>query len=171
MFAPRSCARKDRVNWLVSALYGASSISCVSAAAMLALARTSAAATIDIVAKRRGLEKGIVILVIPLDIADLGKSLYKGQLVDLGNPHDASEQQFSLAQQGITGMYLLPLVCGGGSYPRYVVAAGDPNQVVNASMSPCRVWSPTQATYPSGRINTAVGAVITPSAGSSHAPT
>ena len=45
-----------------------------------------------------------------------------------------------------------------------------PNQVVSASASPCSVRSPTQATYPSGRINTAVGAVTAPSAGSSHAP-
>ncbi len=32
------------------------------------------------------------------------------------------------------------------------------------------VRSPIQATYPSGRINTAVGAVTAPIAGSSHAP-
>jgi Ribbon-helix-helix protein, copG family len=50
-------------------------------------------------------------------------------------------------------------------------AVGAPNQVVSASMSPGWVRSPTQATYPSGRINTAVGAVTDPSAGSSHAPT
>lgn len=50
-------------------------------------------------------------------------------------------------------------------------AVGGPNQVVRASASPSWVRSPTQATYPSGRINTAVGAVTAPSAGSSHAPT
>ena len=33
------------------------------------------------------------------------------------------------------------------------------------------VRSPTQATYPSGRINTALGAATVPSAGSSHGPT
>ena len=49
-------------------------------------------------------------------------------------------------------------------------AAGGPNQVVSASASPGSVTSPTQATYPSGRINTAAGAVTAPSAGSSHAP-
>jgi hypothetical protein len=49
-------------------------------------------------------------------------------------------------------------------------AAGGPNQVVSASASPSWVPSPTQATYPSGRINTAVGAVTAPSAGSSHVP-
>ena len=47
-------------------------------------------------------------------------------------------------------------------------AAGGPNQVVSASGSPGSVVSPTQATYPSGRTNTAVGAVTSPSAGSSH---
>src|SRR5215210_7284068 len=39
-------------------------------------------------------------------------------------------------------------------------AVGGPNQVLSASSgSPSSVSSPTQATYPSGRINTAVGAV------------
>jgi hypothetical protein len=52
---------------------------------------------------------------------------------------------------------------------RYV-AVGGPNQVVSASASPGWVRSPTQATYPSGRINTAMGAVTVPSAGSSHVP-
>ena len=47
---------------------------------------------------------------------------------------------------------------------------GGPNQVVSASASPRWVRSPTQATYPSGLIKTAVGAVTAPSAGSSHAP-
>jgi hypothetical protein len=41
-------------------------------------------------------------------------------------------------------------------------AAGGPNQVVSASASPRWVRSPTQATYPSGRINTAVGDVTPP---------
>ena len=49
-------------------------------------------------------------------------------------------------------------------------AVGGPNQVVSASASPCWVTSPTHATYPSGRISTAVGAVTAPSAGSSHTP-
>jgi hypothetical protein len=49
-------------------------------------------------------------------------------------------------------------------------AVGGPNQVVSASASPSWVRSPTQATYPSGRINTAIGAVTAPSAGSSHVP-
>lgn len=49
-------------------------------------------------------------------------------------------------------------------------AGGGPNQVVKASASPCCLRSPTHATYPSGRINTAVGAETTPTAGSSHAP-
>jgi hypothetical protein len=53
------------------------------------------------------------------------------------------------------------------SYP----AVGGPNQVVSASAGPSWVRSPTQATYPSGRINTAAGAVTAPSAGSSHVPT
>jgi hypothetical protein len=53
---------------------------------------------------------------------------------------------------------------------RYV-AVGGPNQVLSASASSGWVRSPTQATYPSGRINTAVGAVTAPSAGSSHGPT
>ena len=53
---------------------------------------------------------------------------------------------------------------------RYV-AVGGPNQVVSASGSPGWVRSSTQPTYPSGRINTAVGAVTSPSTGSSHGPT
>jgi hypothetical protein len=44
-------------------------------------------------------------------------------------------------------------------------AVGGPNQVVSASASPSWVRSPTQATYPSGRINAAVGAVTAPGAG------
>ena len=40
--------------------------------------------------------------------------------------------------------------------------------MVSASASPGSLSSPTQATYPSGRINTAVGAATAPSAGSSH---
>ena len=55
--------------------------------------------------------------------------------------------------------------------PVRYAAAGGPNQVVSASTSPSWVRSPTQATYPSGRINTAVGAVTAPIAGSSHVPT
>ena len=43
--------------------------------------------------------------------------------------------------------------------------------MVSASASPSWVESPTQATYPSGRINTAVGAVTAPRTGSSHVPT
>ena len=53
---------------------------------------------------------------------------------------------------------------------RSYAAVGGPNQVVSASASPSWVWSPTQATYPSGRINKAVGAMTAPSAGSSHVP-
>jgi hypothetical protein len=52
---------------------------------------------------------------------------------------------------------------------RYV-ADGGPNQVVSASGSPGWVRSLTQPTYPSGRINTAVGAGTSPSTGSSHGP-
>jgi len=44
----------------------------------------------------------------------------------------------------------------------------DPNHLVSASKSPACVFSPTQATYPSGRINTAVGAVTAPITGSFH---
>src|SRR5688572_22862496 len=43
----------------------------------------------------------------------------------------------------------------------YAAVAG-PNQVVSASWSPRGGRSPTQATCPSGRINTAVGAVTVP---------
>ena len=43
--------------------------------------------------------------------------------------------------------------------------------MVSASASPCSGRSPTQATYPSGRINTAAGALTAPIAGSSHVPT
>src|SRR5262249_3115721 len=48
---------------------------------------------------------------------------------------------------------------------------GGPNHVVSASMSPGSVRSPTQATYPSGRINTTVGGVTVPTTGISHVPT
>src|SRR5215207_6248668 len=57
------------------------------------------------------------------------------------------------------------------SYRMSYAAVGGPNQVLSASGSPRSVPSLTQATYPSGRINTAVGAVTAPSAGSSHLPT
>ncbi len=46
----------------------------------------------------------------------------------------------------------------------------SPNQVFIASSRPSCVPSPTQATYPSGRISTADGAETGPSAGSSHGP-
>jgi D-alanyl-D-alanine carboxypeptidase (penicillin-binding protein 5/6) len=46
----------------------------------------------------------------------------------------------------------------------------SPNQVVKASRSPASVPSPTQATYPSGRISTATGALTEPRTGSSHGP-
>jgi low temperature requirement protein LtrA len=48
--------------------------------------------------------------------------------------------------------------------------AGGPNQVVSAPASPASVPSPTQATYPSGRISTAAGAVTAPITGSSQTP-
>jgi hypothetical protein len=57
------------------------------------------------------------------------------------------------------------------SVPSRYAAVGAPNQVVSASASPRCVRSPTQATYPSGRINAAAGAVTAPSTGSSHVPT
>ena len=52
---------------------------------------------------------------------------------------------------------------------RYATVGG-PNQVVSASESPAWLRSPTQATYPSGRINTAEGALTAPSPGRSHGP-
>ena len=55
--------------------------------------------------------------------------------------------------------------------PSHYVGVGSPNQVVSASGSLGSVRSPTQATCASGRINTAVGAVTSPSTGSSHTPT
>lgn len=58
----------------------------------------------------------------------------------------------------------------GFPQPAGYAASGCPNQVLSASASPRWVTSPTQATYPSGRINTAVGAVTTPIAGSSQVP-
>jgi predicted permease len=48
-------------------------------------------------------------------------------------------------------------------------ARGRPNQVVSASTRPSRVESPTHATCPSGRINTAAGGGTAPMAGSSQA--
>ena len=47
----------------------------------------------------------------------------------------------------------------------------DPHHVVSASRSPVSVPSPTQATCPSGRTNTALGGLTAPSAGSSHTAT
>jgi hypothetical protein len=43
-----------------------------------------------------------------------------------------------------------------------------PNHMASATRAPASEPSPTHATYPSGRINTALGAVTTPSTGSSH---
>ena len=58
---------------------------------------------------------------------------------------------------------------GAGFYTLTDLAGhGDPNQVVSASRNPVSVPSPTQATWPSGRISTAVGAATSPSTGSSH---
>src|SRR5688572_8274944 len=51
----------------------------------------------------------------------------------------------------------------------FIPAAG-PNQVVSAATSSCVVASPTQATCPSGRINTAAGAATSPITGSSTEP-
>src|SRR5262249_7315355 len=45
-----------------------------------------------------------------------------------------------------------------------------PNQVVSESASPTWRLSPTQATCPSGRINTAGGGGTSPRTGSSHGP-
>ena len=45
-----------------------------------------------------------------------------------------------------------------------------PNQVARARGSSGSVRSPAQATCPSGRINTAGGAAISPRTGSSHSP-
>src|SRR5215204_5253398 len=50
-------------------------------------------------------------------------------------------------------------------------AVGGPNQLLSASGSTRSVPFPTQAIYPSGRINTAVGALTAPNTGSSHLPT
>jgi len=56
--------------------------------------------------------------------------------------------------------------CGYASYD----AVGGPHQVVRASRRPWSVPSPTHATWPSGRIKTAVGAETAPNTGSSHTP-
>jgi divalent metal cation (Fe/Co/Zn/Cd) transporter len=45
-----------------------------------------------------------------------------------------------------------------------------PNQAVSASRSPESVPSPTQPTYPSGRMRTPAGAATGPRTGSSHSP-
>ena len=95
---------------------------------------------------------------------------------------DAARGLRSTNTARVTGLARSP--CGRRHLPRRVsrtwheprkpvryAAVGGPNQVVSASASPSWVRSPTQATYPSGRINTAVGAVTAPSAGSSHVPT
>jgi len=54
--------------------------------------------------------------------------------------------------------------------PVRYAAAGGPNQVVSASAGPPWVRSPTQATCPSDRTKTAIGAVTAPIAGSSEVP-
>ena len=54
---------------------------------------------------------------------------------------------------------------------RRYAAVGAPKQVASARARPGSVRSPTQATCPSGRINTAAGAVTSPRTGSSHTPT
>jgi hypothetical protein len=55
--------------------------------------------------------------------------------------------------------------------PVHYATAGGPNHVASASASPGWIRSPTQATYPSGRTRTAVGAATAPIAGRSHVPT
>ena len=66
---------------------------------------------------------------------------------------------------------LVSRTAAAGARPGTLYAPADgPNQVVSASGSPRSVRSPTQATCPSGRINTAVGAVTAPKTGSSHVP-
>jgi hypothetical protein len=57
-----------------------------------------------------------------------------------------------------------------GLIPIASASHAEPNQVVSASGNPVSVPSPTQATCPSGRISTAVGAVTAPSTGSSQTP-
>ena len=54
--------------------------------------------------------------------------------------------------------------------PLRYTAAGGPNQVLSASVRPGWPGPPTQATYPSGRINAAAGAGTAPTTGSSHLP-
>src|SRR5262245_55812481 len=63
---------------------------------------------------------------------------------------------------GWTGL-TIPAVTTGfqPSAPGYV-AVGGPNQRLSASSSPSDVSWPTQATYPSGRTSTAVGASTVP---------
>jgi hypothetical protein len=79
-------------------------------------------------------------------------------------PHSAAVTIAEALVRSIRAPRRLILEAGG------YAAVGGPNQVVSASGSPRWVRSPTQATYPSGRINTAVGTVTAPSTGTSHSP-
>ncbi len=79
-------------------------------------------------------------------------------------PHSAAVTITEALVRSIRAPRRLILEAGG------YAAVGGPNQVVSASGSPRWVRSPTQATYPSGRINTAVGTVTAPSTGTSHSP-
>src|SRR3712207_3183635 len=94
---------------------------------------------------------------LPYKNSSQGAVLHEGG-ADLAPPRPT----LSFTKQALTGRSWKPV--------RYA-AVGGPNQVVSASASPTWVRSPTQATYPSGRTKTAVGAVIAPIPGSSHVPT
>jgi hypothetical protein len=84
--------------------------------------------------------------------------------------HSKDRSKTSSKSCTATSMLGLELLTGRSWKPVCYVAAGGPNQVVSASASPTLVRSPTQATYPSGRTKTAMGAVTAPIAGSSHGP-
>ncbi len=61
-------------------------------------------------------------------------------------------------------------ILGGRSLRELSYATSSPNHVVSASRRPASVPSPTHDACPSGRTNTAVGALTSPSTGSSHIP-
>ena len=75
-----------------------------------------------------------------------------------------------LAVLGSQFCFRASLVMQIGLAALFCYGVGRPNHLVSAAVRSDWVCSPAQATYPSGRIKSAVGAVTGPRTGSSHVP-
>src|SRR5580692_2961769 len=102
-------------------------------------------------------------------IAALDNGLVKNSS---GQHKRLNERDVLVAQAGYAQGYprQLGISARTRSTPQFFIVEPSPNHLVSASASPGWVGSPTHATYPSGRINTAEGAGTAPSTGSSHTP-